>query len=61
MSKERKEWIVSFGTIILFWVVMGCAVWYSMSSECWYANMHDSNCEMNGHCGCYNRFVEANK
>ena len=61
MSKNLKEVIgaVIFGAVLL--AMMFGAVLYGTSDSCWYAGMHDSECEYpmgEKECNCYNRFMK---
>lgn len=36
-------------------------MWVGTSKEYWYVDKHDSQCEMNNYCHCYERFIQSDK
>jgi hypothetical protein len=66
MSEERKELIGSIVFSFILGILLCVGLWYGTSTECWYAEEHDSQCENvmadeTKDCGCYNRFIEKSK
>lgn len=66
MSEEKKELIGSIVFSVILGILFCAGLWYGTSAECWYAGMHDSECEnvmadAGEGCGCYNRFLEKEK
>lgn len=66
MSEEKKELIGSIVFSVILGILLCAGLWHGTSAECWYAGMHDSECENvmadeGEGCGCYNRFLEKEK
>lgn len=61
-KKELLGIIIANIVIALFFVFI---ILYGTSDKCWYANMHDKNCEVtlndDSECKCYQRFIEKNR
>lgn len=54
---EKKELMFSLFFSCIVTLLFFMAILYGTSAESWFADEHDSKCEMIENCGCYNRFI----